>query len=235
MHYNNIIIIVKSKMISLDGLACTMKTSILHKLASKYKCLFIDFTENINRMEVFKTKANNPKITLIYTMLQFAYTKDLYDFSDRSPITDLWYFIIYELVGFIEAAQNDFNRKFAYNRFVYDRLCEFLIPKEQLHLKNQDRVKVVLYENMFSKYKTLFIVPHLECVDIILEKMKERNNGIDVLKTNFIFAQIIFFNVLEQHFNYDNFMFIRPSVESLYTQNTFDDITGKLIEFYNEK
>lgn len=221
-------------MTHLDGVACTMKTSILQSLQDKYKCLFIDFTENINRMEVLKNKASSPKITLIYTLLQFSYTQDLYDFSDRSPITDLWYFIIYELMEFVERSHNDFNRKFAYNRFAYNSISEFLIPKEQLGKPNQDKVKMILYEKMFSKYKTLFIVPHLDSIDVIFEEMKKRNNGIDVLKTNFIFAQIIFFNVLEQHFNYDNFIFIKPNTETLYSQNTFDTITGKLLEMHNE-
>lgn len=221
-------------MIHLDGPACVMKTSILKNISKEYKCIFIDFSENVARFNNFRNKTSNPKLTLMYTLTQYAQTLEPYDFSDRSPVTDLYYFIVYELLEFIKKSNNDFHRVYAYRKFVLNHLTEFMIPKDELKNANINSIKQVLYDKMFSKYKTFFIIPSIDSIDIIYDQMVKRENGIDLLDKSFIFAQIIVFDVLRLYFNYDNFIFYEVLKENLYTDNESVRIKDMLIDFKNK-
>lgn len=226
--------------LALDGTACCMKTSILRKFEKDgYRCKYMDFKENVDIYPDFIHKTKRSKLSYMYTihqMTQLQYDSDV-DFIDRSPLSDLWYFIIFEI--FNQMKEDGGENEQLYKELANAELSKFMYTQsefEDIEKNNTPAcpIRYNLHKNFFTKCQTLLFIPDVSHTNEILTEMTNRSNGLDILDSDFVRAQIIFFNVLYDDFKLPNIHAYRFKDGKLFTNKQLDDITSFTINLKNK-
>ncbi|QLI62370.1 HZV_115 [Dikerogammarus haemobaphes nudivirus] len=217
----------------IDGVACCLKTSLLKKLNSNnFKCGFLDFTECIELYPKFADKAKSTVLTFIYTHLQIAQVKDVdMDFSDRSPITDLWYFIIFELYNKIKEDEKTNQRDTIenYRKFIRSKLVDFIALPDDRDNNKMTKLQSLLYTHFFTQFPTLYLIPKIKHIPDIVQQMKIRNNGIDLICEDYVLAQILVFSEIIETYQIPNSYIYNFDTDTIYS----DSELNKLYAFTN--
>ena len=254
VHYKNSF----SNHLYIDGVSCLGKTDMLRKIKDS-EGISISYNDLSERCQYIYNNFSNKSTCNI---LQSAYSllnmhlKPRYKCSiiDRSPLTDFWYSIILKVLESMKKEEKKLN---IYNNYsimqkgelsAKEQLDKFLfidpyklsniknyVPNDHTNNDNNNNILLkMILKDIFFMYKTLVVIPHHYHVPQIFEKMKSRNNGIDILDPLYVHAQIIVFDNLRKYYDLPNFEFydINSNVE-LFSDKHLEDfkiITLKLYE-----
>ena len=215
------------KILYIDGVSCVGKTTMLEQL-NKSEGISISYNDLKERCQYiyneFSDKHNCNILQSAYNLLNIHLRpKDNCCIVDRSPLSDLWYTIIFKILECMKKEKmtstsllkilqkGEMKAQEELNKILFIEPYK-LINEKSFHISNNNSnndniiLKMIL-KDIISMYQTLVVIPHHDHVPQILKKMKIRNNGIDILDPLFIHAQIILFDSLKKYYDLPNFQF----------------------------
>ena len=195
----------------LCGICCVGKSTVLHELSQEYDIQpeYTDYFELSLQNPEFKSKHQDPEVQIIYTINQvLKSTISIPKIFDRSPISDLLYSLVFEEKAKLEAGKN----------------------------KLEAMLEWELFRSTCEKYKTLYILIDDDdkgAEDDILQKMKNRNNGLDVLDRDYITAQRTIFSTISQHIpSYE--ALIKPKHLKIHTDQYYAWLKNGVLNYMKE-
>ncbi|UXX41826.1 nicotinamide riboside kinase [Psilogramma increta granulovirus] len=177
--------------ITLDGVACTTKSTILKRLAktNKYTVHMSDYKEVSELLELGEDTVLD---AIVYTMYRSAFTKHetlkcSKHIFDRDPASSLFYRMV---------AANSSTEQIT-------KYCKILKSvKEAQH----------------TKYESIILIPMSGQEEIVVSMMTQRGNGIDWLDVEYVRRQCKVFTIWAQMMNY-KIIYI-DYTKNLYEQQT---------------
>ena len=192
------------------GMALTGKSTMIQKLSkdSRYHVYYTDYFENCEHTPVFKDKSDQGIIQILYTIHMASFRsvqkEDKENIQDRSVLSD----IFYELV--------------------------FAEMKDKTGISKLDSLmKVPLFCNIFRGFNVLFFIAKPDCHELVLEKMKARGNGIDILSLEYVQAQWKIFTQLKT-LGFTNFCFLDFSKHELFTKKQEEIVLKEVTSIFEE-
>lgn len=162
--------------VALDGVACTTKTTMLKKMAHKMIVHFDDYHEKSVAFNWERTNGTG----FIYTAVRFASLQKELDMGD----VHLFDRNPLSSLWYAHVFAPEFDEK-----TLVDECTNF--KRTKLH---------EIWKN------TIILLVKDGQEDMVVEKMKVRGNGIDVLTREYVIRQNIVFRVVAREFNYTTFV-----------------------------
>ena len=227
------------KILYIEGVSCVGKTTMLKQInkSEGISIFYNDLKERCHYIyNKFYDKHNCNILQSLYSLLNIHLKpKDDWCIVDRSPLSDLWYTIIFKILKFMKKekmtsqttmkllqkgeikAQEELNKILFIDPFKLMNEKSFNISNNNNNNDNDENnnsnsdsiILKMCLKDIISMYHTLVIIPHHNHVPEIFEKMKSRDNGIDILDPLFIHAQIILFDTLKKYYDLPNFEFYK--------------------------
>lgn len=191
-----------------DGVSCLGKTTFIKSLGARG--LKLDFAERVQSYPDFKKKSQSHIMQILYTS---TFCHDVYStiLGQKNDDDE-------ELPLFIDRSPVS---EIAYELLFKHFNDEAVFESTFVHLENLD---------MFAKYPTIFLIPHLDHAAKIVEQMKKRQNGLDFMDKSYVERQIIVFTRIANRFKgHPNVRVININPEmEIYSQCYFGFVARKL-------
>lgn len=220
-------------MITVDGVACCMKTSLIKALKKDgFKCGFFDYLESVAIYNEFANKRASNILTFIYAALQYSrLDRTDYDFTDRGLFSDLWYMVIYDIYDqLLEGTLTTHQECVEYTR---SQLSDFLSTPEQRDTNTLTPLQKLL-QPLISKYTTVYIIPPITGIPGVVQQMNIRNNGLDKVDYEYVLAQIAVFTCLCEIFKFPNYVAYKLPESNIYNDAEFNNLK-KFVETLKER
>lgn len=194
----------KPKFIFLEGTACTGKTSLLEKLQNvsstlhglKIKCVFNDYKEMVDIFPLYRLKRNHGWIDALYNihqyMLLFQTMQDDDDpdviIFDRSPLASLAYNIILKRTPKVKEVKSELS----YLKYKPKNVLSFT-KEQQLELEynlefHTTNIKKILPKLFETNNWFMYMFKETD-LDVNVERMRRRNNGLDIISNDYVYLQ----------------------------------------------
>ncbi|EZG42839.1 putative DUTPase, partial [Gregarina niphandrodes] len=156
----------------IDGTACLGKTSVLRRISLQYpKVVIGDFAEDVRLYPVFKDKNTDGAIDIAYTIFQLSKLQ-AGSIHDRGPLSALTYSLIFSIIEGRRSMQQ-----------TEDLIAQF--PKEMWEIPKRMQTIIVLEDDPQS----------------CLERMRLRNNGLDIMTMEYVRVQNEVFKLIASRIN----------------------------------